>query len=120
MVEDTPESLPTEKQKQLFRIASIANIFVWIVLAVYTLSIFVRLFNTQNSYMMTNMNTSVDFWRMLAQTPLRAASLFIDMLRDFLQGVVLALVLRGISLGLNMIAEIDWNRKEELQGAGNE
>jgi hypothetical protein len=49
--------------------------------------------------------------------PLFAASLFIEILSIFLQGIVYFLVLNGISLGLNMIVETNINYREQKEGA---
>lgn len=55
----------------------------------------------------------VDFFK---QSPSYALRLFSDMLGTFLKGIIYFLVLKAVSLGLNMIIETDINYREQKRG----
>jgi len=122
MTENTANEFFTAKHERLARIAAIANIFAWIVFIVQILFVGGKYIEVQNSFMMQNsfFGESSSFIKMLSEKPLYAASFAVDLASIFLRGVVYGLVLKGISLGLNMIVETDLNYKEKSQGESNE
>jgi len=107
---------------RLARIANVANVVAWIVFIVYIILVGARLVEVQNTFTFQSSmrGQEANFWAMLSQKPLYAVSLFVDMLSIFLQGVVYGVTLKGISLGLNMIIEIDLDNKGKSQGDDNE
>jgi hypothetical protein len=113
----------TTRHKSLLRIAAIANIFTWIVIFVNILLAGARIIEIQNSYLIqSRVAGSVgnpDFLAMIGKDPLYATSVAVDILSIFLRGVVYGLILKGISLGLNMIVETDMNYKEKSAGGDN-
>ena len=120
MSNSTGEEFITKKHGRLMNIASVANTFAWIALGSQILYMWSRFVQLQNSYMIQTMTTGFgqpNFMEMLSQNPLYTFSLIVDLAGIFLRGVVYWLVLKGISLGLNMIVETDLNYKE---GVSNE
>jgi hypothetical protein len=124
MTGSTADNFFTAKHARLTRIASIANLFAWIVFIIHILWVGGSFIQTQNTYTIQNMNLNLgqnpDFMEMLRQNPLYTASLIVNLTGIFLRGVVYGLTLKGISLGLNMIVETDLNYKENFQGGSNE
>jgi hypothetical protein len=122
MTDSTANDFFTRKHERLASIASIANIFSWIVLVLQVLYTGARFIQLQNSYMVQAATTgqNPNFVAMLGQTPLYTFSLVADLANIFLRGIVYWLVLKGISLGLNMIVETDLNYKDKFEEAKNE
>ena len=58
---------------------------------------------------------AMEFGEMLTKNPKYAFSLFIDLFSVAMKGVVYFFVLKGISLGLNMIIETDLNYREKQE-----
>jgi len=52
------------------------------------------------------------------KNPLYMVGILVDLLSVFLKGIVYFLMLKGISLGLNMIIETDINYREQKQYGG--
>ena len=106
----------TKKHIRLHNIASVANIFSWIALVGFTLSVALNFMSSMNfyafQYSISPPYSLGDYSEMLMRDPLRTANLVINLLRTFIQGVIYWLVLKGISLGLKMIVEIDLNYKD--------
>ncbi len=123
MTDNIEEDFFTEEHERLARIASWANLFAWIVFIVHILWAVASFIQVQNLYtqnLIMNFSQGPDFSEMLRQNPLYAASLVVSSIGIFLRGVVYGLILKGISLGLNMIIETDLNYKENFQGESNE
>lgn len=119
MIDSTANDFFTEKHARLTRIASIANVFAWIVFIFHILWVGASFIQTQTSYTiqnMMNLGRNSDFMEMLMQNPLYTASLIVNLIGIFLRGVIYALTLKGISLGLNMIVETNLNYEEKLHG----
>ena len=123
MDESSEEDFFTEKHNRLARIASWANLFAWIVFIVHILWVGASFIQTQTNYelqLRMNVGQGPHFIEMLEQNLLYAVSLFVNLIGIFLRGVVYALTLKGVSLGLNMIIETDLNSKENSRGESNE
>jgi hypothetical protein len=113
MSKENDDDFFTKKHARLANFALAANIFAWIVLIVHLFLVLGKYIEVQNTYsvrLLTSGQVS-DFAGMLKENPSYAASLYIGMLGIFLRGVVYALVLKGISLGLYTILETDLNKK---------
>jgi hypothetical protein len=122
MTDNPEEDFFTVKHARLTNIAFAANLFAWIVFIVNILFVGARFIQVQNSYMVQSITggQSPDFFGMLGKNPLYTASFIMDLVSIFLRGVVYGLLLKGISLGLNMIVETDLNYKEKVQAGNNE
>ncbi len=125
MTDSTADDFFTTKHARLTRIATIANLFAWVVFIVQILLVGGRFIEVQNSYTMQqfqniNLDQNLDFMGMLRTHPLYTAGFVVDLASIFLRGVTFGLILKGISLGLNMIVETNLNYKEKSQGASNE
>jgi hypothetical protein len=122
MTNNTADEFFTANHDKLARIANIANVVAWIVFVVNIILVGARFVEVQHAFTLQSgmLGQDPDFWGMLSQKPLYAASFFVDMLSIFLRGAVYGLTLKGISLGLNMIIEIDLDNKERSQVDNNE
>jgi hypothetical protein len=117
------EEFFSPKHKQLLGIALWAKYLAWFVLAVFILRaglvIFQKQVNFQQTYAVMGSSTSAQgYWDMVRDDPLYYGfDIGADMAGMLLSGAVYYVVLKGISLGLNMIVETDVNyREKENQG----
>ena len=122
MTENTYDEFFTREHGRLTQIARIADLFVWIVVIINTLSVGARYLELQGAFMIQNSiyNQSGNFTGYLANNPVYTASLIVDLASIFLRGIFYGLVLKGVSLGLNMIVETDLNYWEKYQEANND
>jgi hypothetical protein len=122
MSEDTGEEFLTKDQARLTRIASIANILAWIVLFIEILNVGATFLSAQQSYNLITQYSgqNIDFITALKNDPWQYAGLAVKELSVLFSGIVFWLVLKGISLGLNMIVEIDLDVQENIAEARNE
>jgi hypothetical protein len=112
----------TEKHKRLVRIAAIANVLAWVVFGVYlfyavlTMLTVVRsnCSDTQAALPIYNIIPLIDEYRLCV---IRVFSL---VLTTFLHGVIYGLVLKAVSLGLNMIVETDLNYRKNAPEVSHE
>jgi hypothetical protein len=113
------EDFFSSNHKRLLNVATWAKYMAWIVLGIFIIQGFVRYFRVQINQTLYGVIPEhyADFITLLKMNPLFAASLFIEILSIFLQGIVYFLVLNGISLGLNMIVETNINYREQKEGA---
>ena len=120
MTDKTEDEFFTPKHERLARIASVANVFAWIVFIVQVFAVGARFLELQYAYMIAYSVQSADFMKMLSENPHYTATIVVSYANSLLRGVVYALVLKGISLGLNMILETDLNYKEKYQEGSHE
>lgn len=104
------KELFTSQQERLLSIAVWAKYLAWIVIIVYILSAGTQIFRYQSFLYYTP-----DFWGWLKNNPYDAFSLGVNMAVTALKGTVYFLVLKGVSLGLNMIVETDINYREQKE-----
>jgi hypothetical protein len=100
------------KHKRLLNVATWSKSLSWIVLVGFLLGAGAQLLqyrNFVNSYYQAQTNI-LDFFK---NNPMDAFRLGVNMADTALRGVVYFLVLKGISLGLNMIVETDVNYREQ-------
>lgn len=76
--------------------------------------------NTENYRAIISNQVPQKLMDILSEEPLKAFKLGIDMAAIILRGVIYYLVLKGISLGLNMIVETDINYREKSVEEGAE
>jgi hypothetical protein len=121
MIDNTADEFFTADHNRLTSIANIANGVAWIALIVNIILVGARFVEVQNTLRFQNISLGLepDFWGTLSQKPLYAFSFLVDLTSILLRGIVYWLALKGISLGLNMIVEIDLNNKEKSQEGGN-
>jgi hypothetical protein len=102
-----------KKHAKLANFAFAANIFAWILLIVHIFLVWGKYVEVQNAYnfQASFSGNNPDFGEMLKGNTAYAASLYLDMLGIFLRGVVFALVLNGVSLGLYILLENNLNKK---------
>lgn len=101
----------TPKRKRIERIAKVANLFAWLVLIFYTFRSFSEGYAIISEYgYMRNIERNIAW---VINFSLRI--LYIQFI-----GIVYWLVLRGVSLGLNMLLEIDLNYQLKTLGEDNE
>jgi hypothetical protein len=112
MSKQSSEESFTIKHAKLTNVVAAANVFAWIVLFVHIVLVWARYEEAKNIYMSLTIlaGESPDFRGMLREDLTYSASLFFELLGIFLRGVVYALVLKGISVGLNAILEIKLNQ----------
>lgn len=112
----------SENHKRLLNVATWAKYLAWVVFvshALWSISVY---FQKQAAYMYYgNLQGQYygSFFQLLKDWPSFAFSIFAEIIGIFLKGVVYFLVLKGISLGLNMIVETDINYREK-RNAQNE
>ena len=103
----------------LLNTATWAKYLAWIVLVVNILWAFGIYIQEQNYFLyyrsFGNQIQTQEFIDFLRQAPVYGFGVLIEIIGVFLRGVVYFLMLRGISLGLNMIVETDINYRE-LEG----
>jgi len=111
---DEQKDFFSDNHTQLLNIAYTAKIIAWIVLVIYTLvgmgTFFIQ--QTNQMYSMGLPNSYLFFSDMLSKNPIYALSLIAKILSIFLNGIIYFLILKAISLGLNMIVETDINYRE--------
>ena len=104
----------TDRHKKLFSFASWANTISWIILAVYLLALVSRIFGqvtgSQTGYSGVQQPS---FFEYIKDNPIALLRYIIDWINTIMNGIVLFLVLKGVSLGLNMIVETDLNYREK-------
>ena len=108
------EEFFSPKHKRLLNIATWAKYLAWIAIIFFVVSALGTFSKNQVSYIDT-FAQNASFKEILKSQPVIAIKVILDMLRTFFTGVVYYLVLKGISLGLNMIVETDINYREQKQ-----
>jgi hypothetical protein len=103
----------TKKHAKLTNVAVAANIFAWIIFVVHIILVWAKYAEAQNIYMSLTIAAGEypDFSGMLREDFTYSASLFFNSLGILLRGIVYALVLKGISVGLYTILETKLNKK---------
>jgi hypothetical protein len=101
-------------------IAAWAKYLAWVALIFAFILPVARYVGIQNVYRYQSFMTdqTSDFVSELKANPMYAISVIVDTFNSFLAGFIYFLVLRGISLGLNMIVETDINYREQKQQGG--
>jgi hypothetical protein len=104
----------TMKHAKLANVAVAANVFAWIILFIHIILVWARYVEAKNIYMSLTIaaGQDPDFEMLLRENLTYSASLFFDLLGILLRGIVYALVLKGISVGLDAILEIKPNNRE--------
>ncbi len=113
------EEFFSPSHKRLLSIAVWAKYLAWVVLIVYLLSAILQL--SQYPIVTNNrFELQQNLWQFLSANPFESLRLGLNILITALRGAIFYLVLKGISLGLNMIVETDINYREQEQQGGEE
>lgn len=117
------EDFFSPKHKQLLNIATWAEYLAWIVLIYYIfragLIIFQYQISLQGLQAITEPSQSFQgFLSLLKTQPSYMIDIIISIVSFFLRGGVFYLILKGISLSLNMIVETDINYRDQKQEGG--
>jgi len=112
---DEQEDFFSKNHGRLFDFAIWSKNIGWIVLVVY---VFSALIQTIQIILLKDGESSTgqisqSFLTMLAGDPFHAFRLLVNIAVVLLKGIVYYLVLKGVSLGLNMIVETDINYREQ-------
>lgn len=113
------EEFFTKKHDRLLTVAVWSKYLAWLALmfSIATpIALYIQKQNEFNYFSRFESGLASDFIDMLARNPSYAISLVIELLNTALRGIISFLVLKGISLGLNMIIETDLNYRENEQG----
>ena len=108
------ENFFSDKHNQLLNTAYTAKIIANIVIVVYIIYGLGTYYLEQTNQLAYRgfPNYYVFFMDMLAKNPIYALGLLAEIISIFLRGIIYFLVLKAISLGLNMIVETDINYRE--------
>jgi len=114
----------TKKHDRLFAIAIWSKFLAWVVLVVFILLAITAFIGNMNMYQVNlgSFGRPIDgFSDLFKQLPGSALSLLLESVSTLVTGVIYFLVLKSISLGLNMIIETDLNyREKSMLEVGNE
>jgi hypothetical protein len=116
MTESTGYDFFTDQHERLASIASWANFFAWLVLFV---NIFLMIASFIDSIYIYAIREP-DYFEVLSQDSVYMARFTLNLFSILLRGVVYWFVLKGVSLGLNMIIETDVNYRKQVQGGSHE
>lgn len=111
---DEEENFFSDNHNRLLNIAYSAKIIAWTVFIVYIIyglgTYYVE--QTNQLYSLGLPNSYIFFTQMLTKNPVYALSLLAEIIGIFLRGTIYFLMLKAISLGLNMIVETDINYRD--------
>lgn len=110
----------SKNQDRLLSIATWAKYLAWVALVLYFLltgAQIIQLLLLRDSGNFAGQN-SQSFLTMLRDSPFNAFARLINIAVALLKGVIYYLVLKGVSLGLNMIVETDINYREQKKQTG--
>ena len=113
------EEFFSPSHNRLLSIAVWAKYLAWVVLVIYFFWGISVYFQEQNMFMYYRAMGTVhsEFSDFLKEVPSYGFGILIEMAGIFIRGMMYFLVLKGISLGLNMIVETDINYREQEGGA---
>ena len=111
----------SKNHDRLLNIATWAKYLAWVALVLYILSAggqIIRLLLLRDNENFTG-QASQSFLTILRDTPFNAFAMLVSIASTFLKGFIYYVVLKGSSLGLNMIVETDINYREQKKQAGD-
>ena len=117
---DEQNSFFADNHNRLLDIAMWARFLAWTILVIYVLLVGMRIINllqaTDEGYLLGQSSQSLS--TILKENPFSVIRIAVNMIDTMLQGFIYFIVLKGISLGLNMIIETDVNHREKKSGGG--
>jgi hypothetical protein len=102
--------------KNLLNIAIWAKYLAWVILFLFILSIAGTYIQAQTSMYYATQGRANVFTKFLAENQGYTIGLIIQLLGVLFKGITYFLVLKAISLGLNMIVETDINYRDRKEG----
>ncbi|HSK87189.1 MAG TPA: hypothetical protein VK880_02460 [Anaerolineales bacterium] len=105
------EEFFSPSHNRLLSIAVWAKYLAWVALVVFIVNAGLQMFQYR-SFLNGTIQPDPNMWLFLRHNPFEVFRLGVDMATTLLRGVIYYLVLKGISLGLNMIVETDINYRE--------
>ncbi|MFZ5879744.1 MAG: hypothetical protein ACOY0R_10265 [Chloroflexota bacterium] len=104
--------------KRLLELATWAKYLAWVALVIGVLGMAASALQTWNTHSFSQMMgvprlTEDNFLALVRRDPQFAVDVFLRMVKALFGGVFYFVVLKGISLGLNMIVETDINYREK-------
>lgn len=106
----------------MLNFALVARLLAWVVLVFYIARTGVTIINYQiyaiGYVPILNSQGMQNFISVLKDNPYYFGDMILSILSLLLRGVILHLVLHGISLGLNMIVETDINYRDKINEGG--
>ncbi len=110
------EEFFSEKHKRLIRMSVWLKQLAWLALIVSFIWPIASYLQLEIIYKQQSIFNPPDrFITFLKKDTVGALTVFIDLLNSFLSAFIYFLVLRGVSLGLNMIVETDINYRENVK-----
>ena len=109
------DSFYTDKHKRLDTIAKAAQVMAWVVLVFVVIFAILRFIGEVNITInfFQGYPVTQSFQELLKLNPWYALSLLSEMFYNALKSLIWFLVLKGLSMGLYIIIEIDLNSKEK-------
>jgi len=111
------ENFFTRNQNRLLDIAGWAKYMAWVALVVFSVAAFSEFIQGQYDYAYQFHRQAI-FREIIKEHPLFAINTIANTASVLLKGIVYYLLLKGISLGLNMIVETDINYREQKEYGG--
>jgi hypothetical protein len=122
---ETQDEFFSPKHKLLMDFALLANILAWLAVIFYILRSLVTVLQYQISLLGTQailvpFQDILKFWSLLADQPFSLLYMIVTILNLLLRGAIFYLVLKSISLGLDMIVETDVNYRGKQKVGGEQ
>ena len=112
------ENLFTEKHKTLYTASQWAQTFAWITLIILCLSSVTEIIKSNNFFQINYMITDYDtLFEYLGDHPFQWFTYGINWIIPIIKGFAFFIMLKGTSIGLNMILETDLNYREKAMEA---
>jgi hypothetical protein len=109
----------TPKHQKLYKVSKIANTFAWVALVIFTILTILDIISSLNLAPLMA-NRALPFNDLLRYIPQFFIRSFVSAVNYFLKGILFWIILKGISLGLNMVIETDLNFREKQMGESHE
>jgi hypothetical protein len=111
----------SEKHQRLYSVAKWADILSWIMLVFFVLVLALNIFSSASQFNAQYASyAGTTFFKYIFATPAALVQYLANWLLSLFKGIVFFLVLRAVSMGLNMIIETDLNYRGEHMEEGNE
>lgn len=118
---NSEQELFSQKHKNLIRMSVWLKQLAWLALVVSFILPIASYLQLEVIYKEQSIiNAPASFMTFLRRDSIAALTVVIDLLNSFLTVFVSFLVLRGVSLGLNMIVETDINYRDNLKNGVSE
>lgn len=121
---ETQDDFFSPKHRLMMNFAMWANVLAWVAIFFYIVRSLVTILQFQISLLGTqaiffSFQDILKFWSLLADQPFSLLYMVVTILSLLMRGAIFYLVLKSISLGLNMIVETDVNYRVKETEGGN-